>query len=74
MQLLQLLINILNLASEHEVKSHSPTDLALASERRAEVMCIVVGESISLPFSYLSDCKSTKQDEASITCVHECLQ
>lgn len=71
MQSLWLLINIKALVSEHEVKFYFPTALGLANERRAEVKCVMLGKSIPLPFSCLSDCRSTGQDEASITCVYE---
>lgn len=61
-EVIRLLINILVLTSGHKVKLYFPTALASAKKRSAEVMCVVLGESTPLSFSYLSDCRSTRQD------------
>lgn len=47
---LGLLINILVLASGHKVKFHFPTALALVNKTRAEVICVMLDESIAIAF------------------------
>lgn len=67
MQSLGLLINILVLTSGHKVKFYFPAAFAKAKARRAEVMCGVLSESIPRFLPCLSDYRSTRRDEASIT-------